>query len=151
MAEGEDLEQAILTMAELRLHDEATERERRYFYCDQCKHPWWATVPRDRPVSQCRECETDYVAIPYELQPLLGKHTCSCGRTFVGWTSKDTKSPCYQCDENILPEEFLTPRPIRRKTDNTHNCNVCDGKGNCPNKQPVVVSRVYEGTEPTGK
>ena len=147
MAEGEDIKKATQAMEELKLHEKATEeRERRYFYCKDCDHHWWTNVPKDRPVSQCRECKTDYDAIPYELQPLLGKHTCSCGNTFVGWTSEGVKSPCYKCRENILPEEFLTPRPIRRKTSNTHNCNVCNGNGNCPNKRPVVPSRVHKET-----
>lgn len=150
MAEGGGTRKPILTMEKLKEHDEATEeRERRYFTCVQCKRQWWEEVPMYKPVSQCRKCKTDYDAIPCELEPKIGKHTCPCGNEFTGWTSEGVRSPCYECGSNILPEELLKPRPIKRKTDHTHNCNMCHGKGNCPNKQPVVASREHERTEST--
>lgn len=141
---------AALTTEKVKPHKKTSRKRKcRYFSCAQCKRQWRTKVSRVRPVSQCRKCNRKYWAIPYEQEPKIGKHKCSCGNTFTGWTSEGVMSPCYQCDRNILPEKLLTPRPIRRKTDKTHNCNLCDGKGNCPNKQPVVVSRLYKGTEPT--
>ena len=129
----------------LKLHDEATEeRECRYFSCAKCEHDWWENVPKHKPVSQCRKCQTKYDAVPSHQEPKIGKHTCACGNTFTGWTSEGVMSPCYACGRDVLPEILLRPRPIKSKTDKTHNCNTCKGQGNCPNKQPVIASREHE-------
>ena len=150
MAEGEDTKKVTLNMENLKLHDEATEeRERRYFSCAKCEHDWCENVPTHKPVSQCRECQTDYDAVPSDQEPKLGKHICACGNTFTGWTSEGVMSPCYECGRDVLPEELLAPRPIKSKTDKTHNCNTCNGQGNCPNKQPVIASQEHEKTEST--
>ena len=149
MAEGEDTK-VTLTMEKLKLHDEATEeRERRYFSCANCEHDWWENVPKHKPVSQCRKCETDYDAVPFDLEPKIGKHTCACGNTFTGWTSEGVTSPCYACGRDVLPEELLPPRSIKKTTNNTHNCNTCKGQGNCPNKQAAIPSQEHEKTEST--
>lgn len=148
MAEGGDTEKPTLTVDKLRQHDKATEeRDRRYFTCSQCDREWWESVPEHKPVSQCRKCETEYDAISRDLEPKIGKHVCCCGNEFTGWTSEGVKSPCYECGADILPEELQRPRPIKTKTDKTHNCSLCHGKGNCPNKRPVVASQEHERTE----
>ena len=136
---------AVAGKEKLKLHDEATEkRERRYFSCAKCKHNWWENVPKHKAVSQCRKCQTKYDAVPFHQEPKIGKHTCACGNTFTGWTFEGVKSPCYECDRDVLPEELLRPRPIKRKTGKTHNCNTCKGQCNCPNMQPVIASQEHE-------
>ena len=110
-----------------------TKKVTRYFICAKCECRWWAKVSKHNAVSQCRKCQTENDAVPSHQEPKLGRHVCACGNTFIGWTSEGVKSPCYACGRNILPEELIRPRRIRRKTGNTHNCNTCNGKGNCPN------------------
>ena len=135
---------AVAGKEKLKLHYEATEeRERRYFSCAKCKHGWWENVPKHKPVSQCRKCQTKYDAVPSHQEPKIGKHTCACGNTFTVWTFEGVTSPCYACGRDVLPEELLRPRRIKRKTDKTHYCNTCKGQGDCPNK-PVIASQEHE-------
>lgn len=46
---------------------------------------------------------------------------------------------CYNCHEYNRPLNWAPPRDhvIQGETDNKHSCSRCDGKGNCPNFNPV--------------
>ena len=133
MAEGGDVEKPSLTVEKLMQHDRATEeKECRYFACGKCNRKWWESVPKYKPVSQCWGCKTHCNAIPPDLEPKIGKHVCCCGNEFTGWTSEGVTSPCYKCGAEVLPEELQKPRPIKTKTDKTHNCSLCNGRETAP-------------------
>ncbi len=44
------------------------------------------------------------------------------------------KAQCYQCHENILPKEVKDKKKIKTRTNKSHSCSLCKGKGirKCP-------------------
>lgn len=72
-------------------------------------------------------------------------HCAPCGRTFVGraradvrantldsLTFEQVRSKCHSCGQLYLPHKIEAPRPIKKKTGNSHHCELCDGQGSCP-------------------
>jgi hypothetical protein len=71
-------------------------------------------------------------------RPLYGvaHFECSCGNEFTSRAkrAKGFNCPCYQCDSRVRPAGFLPPDKglKNRKSNQTHNCSVCNGSGHCP-------------------
>ena len=115
----------------------------RQFKCHKCRgkqgqeyHLWHERVPDDDPKSKCFTCGTLYEPVPTgeEEGVKICHFTCTCSNTYVVQCKMSNTAPCYDCNnKEVGPHSFEKLRKIDRKTENTHNCSECDGKGNCPN------------------
>ena len=117
----------------------------RQFKCHKCQgknrqkyHVWHKRVPDADPRSKCCTCGKPRQPVPTgeEEGVKICHFTCTCGNEFVVQCKMSNTAPCYRhsCDKKkVAPHSFEKLRKINKKTDNTHNCSECDGKGNCPN------------------
>ena len=140
-----------LTVENLEKHESKHEvMAMRQFACGKCQTNWWREVPAKKPVSKCKRCYQKYDALPREKEFGIGVHKCACGHSFTGWTSYGTKSPCYKCGAEVLPEIQPKKNTIKKKTHRRHKCEACNGVGDCPNKKPLVhVSEPHISTGST--
>lgn len=126
----------------------------RQFKCHECTgkdgqkcHIWHKRVPDDNPTSKCRTCGKPRQAVPTgeEEGVKICHFTCgNCDNKFVVQCKMSNTAPCYGCDKNkeVAPYSFEKLRKIDKKTENTHNCSECDGKGNCPNMKRMPEKSV---------
>ena len=140
----------------------------RQFKCTACEgkggqsyHLWHAKVPDANPESKCYTCRKMCEPVPRGLEEgvKICHFACACGNEFVVRCKMSNTAPCYACVDRkkVSPHSFEKLREIDRKTDNTHNCSECNGKGNCPNmkrqpeeseKLPRVQSEIPQCDEP---
>ena len=119
----------------------------RQFKCSDCRgkygqeyHLWHERVPVSDPRSKCYTCEKMCQPVPTgeEEGVKICHFACACENTFVVRCKMSNTAPCYGygCTEKeVSPHSFEKLRKIDKKTDNTHNCSECEGKGNCPNME----------------
>ena len=115
----------------------------RQFKCHKCRgkhgqeyHLWHERVPDTDPRSKCFTCGAKCQPVPTgeEEGVKICHFACTCKNTYVVQCKMSNTAPCYVCGEKaVVPHSFEKLRRIDKKTDNTHNCSECDGKGNCPN------------------
>ena len=117
----------------------------RQFKCQACRgkqgqsyHLWHERVPNNDLKSKCFTCGKMCEPVPTgeEEGVKICHFKCACENEFVVQCKMSNMAPCYKCPahkSNVSPHSFEKLRKIDRKTDNTHNCSECDGKGNCPN------------------
>lgn len=95
-----------------------------------CGNRW--TTPKTCPVFQlpCRRCQSTGYRVG------IATYDCGdCGNRFVGVGRLDVNSRCYKCSSMASASEM---RPfedgIKRRTTNTHSCELCEGNGRrrCP-------------------
>jgi hypothetical protein len=88
--------------------------------CSKCDHTW--TVPHDSNIwaAACHKCH----ATGYRKG--IGKYCCDCGNDFTSKGRLDVRAPCYKCHAMVKPSVMRTAdKSIRRKTKNTHSCELC--------------------------
>ena len=84
--------------------------ELRQFACRKCNHPWWANVPRTKPVSTCRTCHVRYNALDREKEFGIGRFIClPCDHTFYGRCDATEMHICYKCQKLTGPP-YISPR-----------------------------------------
>ena len=93
-----------------------------------CGHRWW----KNGDNSKCNECQQTCQYLSLEETVGIGWFECLCGRKFAGFCRGDVASRCHKCDSHILPSFIVPGKKIKRKTDDTHECDMCDGSGECP-------------------
>lgn len=114
------------------------------FKCHKCRgkhgqeyHLWHERVPDADPRSKCFTCGTLCKPVPTgeEEGVKICHFGCTrCDNMYIVQCKMSNTAPCYICNKkDVAPHSFEKLRKIDRKTDNTHNCSECDGKGNCPN------------------
>ena len=64
----------------------------------------------------------------------IGWFECECGRTYRGFSRGDITSKCHNCQTENLPYFIGKGKRADKgmKTDNSHYCNACKGKDDCP-------------------
>ena len=112
--------------------------EIRMFVCGDCERKWWIRGT----VSMCSECEALYKALPYEEEYGIGEYECSCENVFLLRTQAEVEAKCYDCGAWSLPWIVPNKYTLDRKTDNTHSCSLCKGRGYCPSFKKIInISR----------
>jgi hypothetical protein len=89
-------------------------KERRQFYCQNspaCFRLWWDDVCPENPVSICKTCHTQTIAIPIESHS--GPALYSCGACKRQWVKKGenymfTEETCKGCSTNLRPVKVGT-------------------------------------------
>ena len=146
-------EQLVLSVENLRLHDELMEEvELRQFGCEPCYRSWWKKVRIQKPVCHCRNCRTKYDALPRDKEYGVAEFVCQrCGHTFRGRGRVTTTSECYQCHAQCTVSRIIPGQGgIRRRTAQRHSCSECHGRGNCPNFGRIFhFSEVHDSTGST--
>lgn len=131
-------------------------KELRQFICPGCPGKydhhkyrlWYGRVSSNNLESQCHVCKKMKTAVHRGEEE--GVHIChfkcSCDHTYVVRCTMQNTAPCYECRKDVSPNSFEPLRRIRRCTDNTHNCNSCNGSGKCPNmrRQPGESIKLRE-------
>ena len=106
------------------------------FVCGVCRKKWW----RNGDCSRCSGCHQVLSALPRDKEYGVGVHNCHCGKQFYSRTRANVKSRCYECNALCLPRIVPNKETSNRKSENTHSCKMCNGKGNCPNFNPIVFT-----------
>lgn len=119
------------------------------FKCETCpgKHSWqpykvwYERVAGKDPKSKCHSCGTMRKAVPRgeEKGVFICFVICTCEHRYTVRCEMQDTAPCYRCGQQVSPCHFEPRRRIHRKTDNTHNCSKCGGKGDCPNMSKAVA------------
>lgn len=89
-------------------------KEHRQFYCQNspaCFRLWWDDVLPDNPVSVCKTCHAQSIAIPIESQSGPALYSCtSCKRQWVkkGENCMFTEETCKSCSTILRPVKVGT-------------------------------------------
>ena len=106
----------LLTEAMLRKFDIMTGAiVLRQFACANCNHPWWANVPRTKPVSTCKICHVRYDALERDKEFGIGRFMClDCDHAFYARCEATEFHVCYRCHKLAGPP-YINPRFKGRK------------------------------------
>jgi hypothetical protein len=126
------VETVTLTLANLRLHNEATGDDEDtvwcMFGCEPCRNQWWRKVPFFKKVSTCQKCHQKYSAVDPRLEYGSGRFECphfeivprkkgGNKKVFCRhvWTSKSsvdmsTQQHCDKCNTLTGPVKIGPPR-----------------------------------------
>eukprot|EP01126_Amoeba_proteus_P020961 TRINITY_DN21284_c0_g1_i1.p1 TRINITY_DN21284_c0_g1~~TRINITY_DN21284_c0_g1_i1.p1 ORF type:complete len:136 (+),score=11.77 TRINITY_DN21284_c0_g1_i1:48-455(+) len=118
--EKEAYEDLLYATMSLRLDD-----EKKNYECVHCKKQWWAFVG-----TKCYQCKKRGTLVPSDRVIGLGHFRCTtCTRTFVGKARGDVSSKCHSCGTIVLPHEIGPPGEVKKKSNHSHNCQLCGGTG----------------------
>jgi hypothetical protein len=96
-----------------------------------CRKRWWGGSANNT----CKSCGQACAPLPLAEMLGIGWFSCAaCDRTFAGKARGDVTSPCNGCHRQLLPE-FIVPGSDAARPDggtSTHNCALCNGRGDCP-------------------